>query len=58
MRLDTAAGGERIYERAGYVTVPDHNGNPYAAYWGEKRLSGAPAPGSRAPVGPAADGAP
>lgn len=61
VRLDTAAGGERIYERAGYVAVPDYNGNPYAAYWGEKRLAGEPAPGSRAPGapgGPAALGAP
>jgi GNAT superfamily N-acetyltransferase len=40
-RLDTGAqqpGARRMYERAGYVAVPDYNGNPYAAYWGEKRL--------------------
>ena len=40
-RLDTGAkqpGARRMYERAGYVSVPDYNGNPYAAFWGEKRL--------------------
>ena len=40
-RLDTGAkqpGARRMYERAGYVAVPDYNGNPYAAFWGEKRL--------------------
>jgi GNAT superfamily N-acetyltransferase len=40
-RLDTGAkqpGARRMYERAGYVAVPDYNGNPYAAYWGEKGL--------------------
>jgi GNAT superfamily N-acetyltransferase len=40
-RLDTGArqpGARRMYERAGYVMVPDYNGNPYAAYWGEKAL--------------------
>ena len=40
-RLDTGAkqpGAQRMYERAGYAPVPDYNGNPYAAYWGEKRL--------------------
>jgi GNAT superfamily N-acetyltransferase len=42
VRLDTGAkqpGARRLYERAGYVAVPDYNGNPYAAYWGEKRLA-------------------
>jgi GNAT superfamily N-acetyltransferase len=41
-RLDTGArqpGAQRMYERAGYVAVPDYNANPYAAFWGEKRLS-------------------
>lgn len=28
----------RMYERAGYVPVPPYNDNPYAAFWGEKRL--------------------
>ena len=40
-RLDTGAKqprARRLYERAGYVSVPDYNGNPYAAFWGEKRL--------------------
>jgi GNAT superfamily N-acetyltransferase len=40
-RLDTGArqpGARRLYERAGYRVVPDYNGNPYAAYWGEKAL--------------------
>ena len=40
-RLDTGARqprAQRLYERAGYVSVPDYNGNPYAAFWGEKRL--------------------
>jgi GNAT superfamily N-acetyltransferase len=42
VRLDTGAkqpGARRMYERAGYVEVPDYNGNPYAAYWGEKPLA-------------------
>jgi GNAT superfamily N-acetyltransferase len=41
-RLDTGAEqprAQRIYERAGYTAVPDYNGNPYAAFWGEKRLA-------------------
>jgi GNAT superfamily N-acetyltransferase len=41
-RLDTGAkqpGARRMYERAGYAAVPDYNGNPYAAFWGEKRLA-------------------
>jgi GNAT superfamily N-acetyltransferase len=40
-RLDTGAKqprARRMYERAGYMSVPDYNGNPYAAFWGEKRL--------------------
>ena len=40
-RLDTGAEqprAQRIYERAGYVSVPDYNGNPYASFWGEKAL--------------------
>src|SRR5215218_8042233 len=38
-RLDTGAKqsrAQRIYERAGYRPVPDYNGNPLAAFWGEK----------------------
>ena len=41
-RLDTGAeqpGAQRMYERAGYAPVPDYNGNPYASFWGEKRLA-------------------
>jgi GNAT superfamily N-acetyltransferase len=41
-RLDTGAKqprARRMYERAGYVAVPDYNGNPYAAFWGEKALA-------------------
>jgi GNAT superfamily N-acetyltransferase len=43
-RLDTGprqAGARRMYERAGYAAIPDYNGNPYAAFWGEKRLRAA-----------------
>jgi GNAT superfamily N-acetyltransferase len=41
-RLDTGAKqprAQRMYERAGYEPVPDYNGNPYASFWGEKRLT-------------------
>jgi GNAT superfamily N-acetyltransferase len=41
-RLDTGAKqprARRIYGRAGYQSIPDYNGNPYAAFWGEKRLA-------------------
>ncbi len=27
-----------LYVSAGYVAISDYSGNPYAAYWGEKRL--------------------
>ena len=40
-RLDTGGrqpAARRMYERAGYAPVPDYNENPYAAFWGEKRL--------------------
>ena len=40
-RLDTGAkqpGARRMYEAAGYRPVSDYNSNPYAAFWGEKRL--------------------
>jgi len=40
-RLDTGArqpAAQRMFERAGYRAVPDYNGNPYAAFWGEKAL--------------------
>jgi GNAT superfamily N-acetyltransferase len=40
-RLDTGSEqphAQAMYERAGYASVPDYNGNPYASFWGEKRL--------------------
>jgi len=40
-RLDTGPKqprAQRMYERAGYVPVPDYNANPYASFWGEKTL--------------------
>jgi GNAT superfamily N-acetyltransferase len=42
VRLDTGArqpGAQRLYERSGYLPVPDYNGNAYAAFWGEKTLA-------------------
>jgi GNAT superfamily N-acetyltransferase len=54
-RLDTGSeqpGARRLYERAGYVSVPDYNGNPYAAWWGEKALAGTfGSPSATAPAG-------
>jgi GNAT superfamily N-acetyltransferase len=41
-RLDTGAKqprAQRMYERAGYVAIPDYNDNPYASFWAEKRLA-------------------
>jgi GNAT superfamily N-acetyltransferase len=41
VRLDTGARqphAKALYAASGYVEVGDYNGNPYAAYWGEKRL--------------------
>lgn len=43
VRLDTGPRqphAERLYRRAGYVEVPAYNDNPYAVFWGEKRLDG------------------
>jgi len=40
-RLDTGARqphAQRLYERAGYRSVEDFNGNPFASFWGEKVL--------------------
>ncbi len=40
-RLDTGpkqAGARALYESAGYLEVPNFNGNPVASFWGEKRL--------------------
>ena len=41
VRLDTGPRqprAQRLYERAGYLPVPDFNGNAQASFWGEKRL--------------------
>jgi GNAT superfamily N-acetyltransferase len=41
VRLDTGARqphAQALYESTGYVSVPDYNDNPVAAFWGEKRL--------------------
>jgi GNAT superfamily N-acetyltransferase len=40
-RLDTGpkqVGARGLYESEGYAEIPDFNGNPVAAYWGEKPL--------------------
>jgi GNAT superfamily N-acetyltransferase len=40
-RLDTGsqqAHALALYESAGYRPVADYNGNPYAAWWGEREL--------------------
>ena len=34
----TLAEAIAMYRAAGYHDIPDYNGNPYAAFWGEKRL--------------------
>ena len=45
-RLDTGpkqVHAQRLYRAAGYDEVPPYNDNPFACFWGEKRLSsGAP----------------
>lgn len=41
VRLDTAAeldAARALYERSGYVEIPDYNGNPYARHWFGKEL--------------------
>jgi GNAT superfamily N-acetyltransferase len=41
VRLDTGprqSHAQRLYERAGYRPIPPYNDNPYACYWGEKRV--------------------
>jgi GNAT superfamily N-acetyltransferase len=43
VRLDTAAHPPHLrlmYLAAGYREIADYNANPYAAFWGEKRLDG------------------
>jgi GNAT superfamily N-acetyltransferase len=37
-RLDTHTRGAQFYLAAGYVAIPDYNGNSYAEFWGEKAL--------------------
>ncbi len=42
VRLDTGvhqAVARGLYERSGYVAIPDYNANPHASYWGEKDLT-------------------
>ena len=41
VRLDTGPSqphAEALYRSAGYREIADYNGNPAAAYWGERRL--------------------
>ena len=41
LRLDTAQSmttAMALYGSAGFVDIPDYNGNSYASYWGEKEL--------------------
>jgi GNAT superfamily N-acetyltransferase len=41
VRLDTGARqphATALYTASGFVEIGDYNDNPYAAYWGEKRL--------------------
>jgi len=40
-RLDTGpkqVHAQRLYRRTGYVEVAPYNDNPFACFWGEKRL--------------------
>jgi GNAT superfamily N-acetyltransferase len=42
VRLDTGPKqlhGLALYRSAGYVAVPPYNDNPFACFWGEKRLA-------------------
>jgi GNAT superfamily N-acetyltransferase len=42
VRLDTGpkqVHARRLYRTAGYVEVPPYNENPFACFWGEKRLA-------------------
>jgi GNAT superfamily N-acetyltransferase len=41
VRLDTGARqphAKALYAASGFVEIGNYNGNPYAAYWGEKRF--------------------
>jgi GNAT superfamily N-acetyltransferase len=40
-RLDTGPeqpGAQKLYETSGYAPIGNFNNNPFASYWGEKRL--------------------
>lgn len=40
-RLDTGPkqpGARHLYESAGYISIPNYNGNPVATYFGERQL--------------------
>jgi GNAT superfamily N-acetyltransferase len=42
-RLDTGPAqphAQRLYEAAGYESIENFNGNPFASFWGEKALTG------------------
>lgn len=42
-RLDTGPGqphARALYASAGYQEIPAYNANPYASWWGQKRLDG------------------
>jgi GNAT superfamily N-acetyltransferase len=41
VRLDTGPlqpQARHLYERAGYLAVPSYTDNPFASFWGEKKL--------------------
>ncbi|HEY1828700.1 MAG TPA: GNAT family N-acetyltransferase [Acidimicrobiales bacterium] len=43
VRLDTGPKQQhalRLYRSAGYQDIPPYNDNPFACFWGEKRLAG------------------
>jgi hypothetical protein len=42
VRLDTGpkqAHAQRLYRAAGYAEIAPYNDNPFACFWGEKRLT-------------------
>lgn len=42
VRLDTGpkqAGARHLYEKSGYTSIDNYNGNDHAAFWGEKSLA-------------------
>jgi GNAT superfamily N-acetyltransferase len=38
IRLDSWSPSKGFYVAADYEEIPDYNGNPHAAFWGEKQL--------------------